>query len=256
MYPLGMALGLAYLTGGLVGQALAVRRGVSSARWWWVVVALMAVTVVGARLAYVFPDAAYYLQSPGEVWLPPIEGLSFTGGLVVGAVCAVVASRLLGLSLLSLADVIGLSYLAGSIVAGVAWRTPVSLEMGTPGWAALLDGLYVTGLYFLLWWLWTQERSFRRAGTAAAVAAAGDVLLRLGVGSIGELAHATGDAGAPWLPAVWLALMVVAAGFLVARGVFSRPPGGIKPFHRPLRRWVGWFVVYGLLMAAFIGVRT
>lgn len=256
MNPLGVALGLAYLTGGLVGQALAARRGVSPTRWWWVVVILMATTVVGARLWYVASDATYYLQNPADVWRPPIEGLSFGAGLVVGAVVSIGASRYLGLRLVPLLDVIGLSYLAGSVVAGVVWRTPVSLYAASIGWVTLLDALYVTGLYVLLWRLWTRERAFQRVGASAITTLVGDGLLRLGLGSVAWFFASDGAAGSVWLHGARVALLVLAVGVFLLRLRGARPPGGMRPFHRPISRWLGWIMVYGVLIALLVVVRA
>lgn len=249
-----MALGLAYLTGGLVGQALAVRRGASSTRWWWSVVIFMVATVAGARLWYVAGDAAYYLENPFDVWRPPIEGLSFAGGLAAAAVCLVVVRRYLGLRLASLLDVLALSYLAGSVVAGVVWRSPVSLQAASNGMAIALDAIYVTGLYALLWWLWTRERSSGRPGAAALTTLAGDGVLRLGLSSIALLSGPGG--GAFWLHAARVATMVTVVGVFILHRFVSRAPEGMRPFHRPLSRWLGWFVVYAVLIAVLAAVRT
>ena len=252
MHPLGVALGLAYLMGGLVGQAPAARRGVSSTRWWWLVVAFMALTVAGARLVYIAADVAYYLQHPAEVWLPPVEGFSFAGGLAVGAALVLIASRRLRVPATSLLDVVGLSYLAGATVVAAAWRTPVSLGAGT--FDIVIDALYVTGLFVLLRWLWMRDRSLRSKGATAAASFAGDALLRLGLGGISALVYR--EAGPLWPGLLRITLLVAACGVAAVRAATHRRPGGMRPFHRPLRRWVGWFVVYAVLLASLVAVRT
>lgn len=248
LHRFGLSLGAAFLAASAVGVRTTRRLGLTPDEWQWLAIQTALVSTVAARIGYVVPDAAYYGAHPIEIVRPPIEGFSFPAGLVAGLAWIGRAARRLNLAWRELVDSFALPYLTGLLACTSLWGSPIG-EAHLVWWGGrVIDPLYLTGIYGLLWWVWvTRERL--RAGALAALVLAIDGALRFALGTLvafflpggwssfslvhwGRLAIALAGAGAFW----WVG----------GRAAFRSP---MLPIRRPLARWSGWLLMYGVLIA-------
>lgn len=279
--PLGLALGLAFLAAGAVGRPLAARRGVDPSSWWTAVALTMVVTVVGARLAYGLVHWRFFIADPVALWRPPIEGLSYVGGLVAGLLFVAVLARRWGSSFGAAADLFALPYLTGMLIATLVGYSPVYgggagtetanwavdsatgwVDSSANGWAVgALDAVYVTGIYLAIWWLGTRQRAGVAPLASFVGALTADAALRFTVLFLAGLVASTGWAG-QWARLTFTGVMafVGACFFLVLR---RRTPLTLEPsrswnagVRRPVSRWAGWIAAYGLIVCLFVTSRV
>ena len=245
LYSFGMGVGVACLAGGVVGRALARRRGLSSETWWWLVTGLMVSGVAGARLIHILPDAGYYIQYPYEIIRPPIEGLSYYGALLFGAFYIRFFARRARMSFWQVADLVALPWLVVLLWVAVLWGAPVA-KVGAPDSVRIiLDLVYLTGVYVLIPWVQREARRPSNHGQPAMAVLALDGFLRL----------VTGWGFARYLPATVPAPLVDhlsrAGAFLVGAVLLWAVRGATRTrspldyaASRGLSRWLGWLVAY------------
>lgn len=259
VYPLGLALGVAFLTGGVVGIPLARRAGFAPADWWRALTVGMALCVAGARFAFVTNNWSYYAAHPLEILRLPLSGLSYSGGLFTGLLYVAALARRRAEPFGQVADLFVLPLISGLIVVTLLWRAPIPYA-GAPSWAtATGEFVYLSGVYVLLWWagLMLRHRSF--PGQLLLGALAGDAVLRLLCGSWTSAFAAGGWAGSA---ALHLFHGCTAASALSLYAALSRRGSGTPSFNpalavrRPLSRWIGWLTAYGLLVSLLIVARA
>lgn len=255
VYPLGLALGLSFLAAGVIGRPLAVRSGMHPTSWWRTVVATMVVSVVGARAVYVLAAWEYFADRLVAVWWPPIDGFSFYGGFFVGVVFLAWLARRRGDTFWSTADLYALPYATGLLVASLLWNTPL-LVSGAPSWVSwVVDLGYVSGLYVVMWWLWSRRKGSAR-GQLFVGAVLGDAILRLIFGSLTDAA-VNGLAAFDATDVARILIAGLSAFFYWALGGRIRRPETLaEPFRRPMARWVGWLAAYGFLLSLLIATRA
>lgn len=244
----GLGVGVACLAAGVVGRPFARRRGISAEDWWWLVTGLMVSGVIGGRLLHILPDAGYYFQYPYEIIRPPIEGLSYYGAVLFGALYVGFFARRVRMSFWQAADLIALPWLVALLLVSLFWGAPVAKASAPWGVRVSLDLLYLTGIYLLLAWTRRELRRPANYGRLAMAVLAGDGLLRL----------VTGWWFARYLPpamavpladhlARGAAFVVGGTFFLAARGAAaSRLP--VDFGRRSFSRWAGWVLTYVALV--------
>lgn len=259
VYPLGLALGVAFLTAGAVGSPFARRAGFAPALWWRVLTVGMALCVAGARLAYIATDWAYYATHPLEIVRPPLSGLSYTGGLAAGLLYVAAVARRRSEPFGHVADLFALPLISGLIVVAVMWSAPIPLA-GAPDWAvAMGEFVYVSGLYVLLWWTAAKRRYRSFPGQLFFGALAGDELLRLLCGSWTSAFGPQGWMGSADLHFLHAGAAVGALGLYVVlsrRGRRTLQFTSASAARRPLSRWIGWLTAYGFLVLLLVVARA
>lgn len=248
LHRFGLSLGLAFLAAIAAGVRGAKRIGVTSDQWGWLVIGTAVVSLAAARAGFVLTDAAYFAANPAEIIRLPIEGFAFPAGLAGGLAWIVFAARRLNLSWLELVDAFALPYVTALLVSASLWGGPVGEAHLLPWGGRLVDPLYVTGVYGLLWWVWVR-RARGPSGALAALVVAVDGTLRFVLGAVVAL----------WLPGGWSALLPVHLGRLavaLAGGAALQLSGGRTAFasapprlSRSWVRWSGWLLLYAALLA-------
>lgn len=248
LHRFGLSLGVAFLAASAVGARTSRRLGLTPDEWRWLAIETALVSIVAARIGFVVSDAAYYAAHPIEIVRPPIEGFSFPAGLAAGLAWIARAARRLRLAWLELVDSFALPYLTALLLCTALWGSPIGEAHLIPWGGRVIDPLYLTGVYGLLWWVRTRSEG-RRAGALAALVLAFD----------GALRFALGAAVALFLPGGWSSLGLLLWGRLaiaLAAGGALWLLGGAQAFHhrrlsvhRSLKRWSGWLLMYAFLIA-------
>lgn len=138
VYSFGVTVAIGILTGFWVSVRDAIGKGINVDAFVDTVIGAVAGGLVGARLLYVLLDLPYYIANPLEIIRPDHGGLSFYGGLALGAIVAGVVARRRKLRFLVAADAaapgIALAY-------GVA-RLGCDLygKVASVPWAVWVDG--------------------------------------------------------------------------------------------------------------------
>lgn len=247
LHRFGVSLGVAFLAAAIAGVRGARRLGLSRDEWGWLAVQTALAAMVAARIGYVLPDAGYYAARPWEIFWPPIEGFSFVAGLAGGLAWIAFAARRRSLGWLELIDCFAVPYVTALLVGASLWAGPVG-EARLVAWGRwVVDPLYLTGAFLLLWW--SRVNRERRPGALAALVVAADGSLRFLLGTVVSLG----------LPGGWPSLLPVHAGRLAialagaaalwilgGRRAFGPPKLGTG---RSWGRWSGWILLYAALLA-------
>lgn len=250
----GLALGLAFLAAGFLGSRMAARHGVASGDWWRLVVWVMAASVIGARLGFFVTDWSRLVQI--DQWRFPVSGLSWFGGLVCALAVVIWAGRRMDISFWPFVDIMTPALIAGQIVMGVFWTTPVIHAALSATAAAFLHIIYITGWYVLLWWLWLRQRDQAFPGELGLTYLTGEGALRFVLFSIASLYSPGGWIGSGWTHLFHL--LVVGLGVALFRSRAREHSAEMEVPHalkRPFTRWLGWLIAYGFLMAVMIVVQ-
>lgn len=93
LYTFGAMIGLGMVVGIAFAMREAKRLSLDTEALVDTLLAAIAGGLVGARLLYVVLDLPYYLAQPLEIFRPDHGGLSFYGGLALGAIAAFVVAR-------------------------------------------------------------------------------------------------------------------------------------------------------------------
>lgn len=254
VYGFGLGVGVACLAGGMIGRAQARRRGITRDDWWRLVTGLMIWGMIGGRLAHVVPHAAYYLANPLEIIRPPIEGYSYYGAILFGALYCGRFARRVHKSFWVVADLLVQPWLFALLITGLIWGVPV-VKVGAPSWLVLIvDIVYLSALYVLLGWAGQSQRRIGGFGRMAMTVLAVDALLRL---SAGVLFAST-------LPAAVADQTVnhVVRGVALAIGIAGAAMlgGGVRPAWErsslSFSRWVGWILGYALLITIKVAIHS
>lgn len=247
VYRFGVSLGAAFLAAAAAGMRGARRLGLSRDEWGWLAIQTTLAATAAARIGYVLPGAAYYAARPWEIFRPPVEGFSFPAGLAGGLAWIAFAARRRNLGWLQLGDCFAVPYVTALIVSACLWGGPVGEAHLVPWGRWVIDPLYLTGAFLLLWWVGLNKE--RRPGALAALVVAAD----------GSLRFILGTAVALGLPGGWLSLLPVHMGrFAIALaggaalwlvgGKSAFGPAELRP-GRPWTRWSGWILLYAALLA-------
>lgn len=257
VYGLGASLGVIYLIGSWIGARPAQRAGIEKATWWRLTTGLVVLSVIGARLIAVVSNWQYFLAFPLEIVRIPMDRLSYYGALLTALVYLAAASRRLHVRFWRLLDLFALPWATGLVIAGAVWGV-VSEPWAAPLWVTqLLSSVYLTGVYLLLWRVWTLYREGAPEGVAVLTVAAGDALLRLIVGLVGSIFLDDPWGGSPLGKITPAAVALMSLILVWRRGGRGLPREFLKnPFYRPLSRWFGWLVAYGLLLALTISLNA
>ncbi len=122
----------------------------------WVTIA----GIIGARLFYILLNLSFFIESPGEIIMLQHGGLAFQGGLILGALSAVLIIRRKGWPFWKMADMIA-PYLAlghaigriGCFLNGCCYGKPVSWGIYFPVHGAHLHPtqLYASALLLVIY---------------------------------------------------------------------------------------------------------
>ncbi len=169
----GLAYLAAFVVCALVAYAVSKRwkMGMSSEDMMIVLIAIMVGTIVGGRLGYVlFYGNGYYFANPLEIFHLQAGGMSFHGGLVGVIVAGIIASRIIKVPALSLADILAVAAPIGlffgrcaNFINGELWGAVTDLPWGvvfdgagsaprhpTQLYEALLEGIVIFAVLFVL----------------------------------------------------------------------------------------------------------
>lgn len=249
VYGFGLSLGLIFVIATWAGATKAARSGMDRRTWWGLSTSMFAVAVIGARLVYMAPQWRNLLASPSLLWRPPIHGLSYFGGFFTALIFLALVAPRLRIPFGRLVDLYALPLAIGLVSSAVAFGAPI--DAAVPFWlSVVLDVVYLTGVYVTLWRVWYVQR-VRSDGAAFVLIVSGDALMRFLVG----LPSITSDLHPSWFAHGTRAAVAVVGFALLSRMGRGMPHLSFQyPFYRPLSRWVGWLVAYGLLLAAMIVV--
>lgn len=248
VYSFGLGVGLACLIGGAAGSAHARRRGVGRDDWWRLVTGLMVVGMIGGRLVHVLPDAGYYLAYPYEIIRPPVEGFSYYGAILAGALYVHRFARRRDLGFGQVADLLALPWLVALLFIALLWGAPVAKAGAPAGVRLFFDVLYLTAIYVLLAWVRRQLRRPGGHGRLLVAVLAVDGLLRLISGLVFTLyLPATFDVPAADHISRGIAFAAGAALLWLTRGAATGAPQWEAGRH-PISRWKGWLVTYVVLV--------
>ncbi len=111
IYSYGLMLAVSVLLCSFLLKKEASRKGINSELMFDLVFWVVLIGIVGARLFYVFLNFKYFMQHPIEIVMISNGGLAFQGGLIAGALSAVIFIKKKKLPFLKTADLIA-PYLA------------------------------------------------------------------------------------------------------------------------------------------------
>lgn len=133
----GVIIGLAIIAAFLVATREAGRKGIDRNHLVPLVLWVVAAGFVGARLFHVMENLDYFGTNPGAIFAIHRGGLAIWGGVTGGPLAVVVYSRLKGLPLARMFDMVAPALLTGQIIGrvaciinGDAWGGPTGLPWG------------------------------------------------------------------------------------------------------------------------------
>ena len=142
---------LAWLAMAGIGVVACGARGMSRRRAFALFAGSLAAGVVGARLLDLVLAPSLYAENPARLWSLSFQGFSLYGGLVLGALAAIVLARVLALPLWRAADsavpalAVGITLMrVGCFLRGCCFGVPTTLPWGVtfpPGSAAWAEQL-------------------------------------------------------------------------------------------------------------------
>lgn len=111
IYSYGFSIALGFIVGAYLAKLEARREGISPETIVNLSLCLAISGVLGARLLYILQNLAFYIASPGQIFMLHKGGLSFYGGFILATVCAVIFLKRERLPVLAVLDLIS-PYLA------------------------------------------------------------------------------------------------------------------------------------------------
>ncbi|WP_078593130.1 prolipoprotein diacylglyceryl transferase [Evansella clarkii] len=116
VYWYGILIGLGALLGYLLANSEAKRRGLPKDTFADLLLFALPISIIGARIYYVFFRWEHFADNPAKIFAIWEGGLAIHGGLIAGAITALVFARKRNLSFWKIADIAAPSILLGQAV--------------------------------------------------------------------------------------------------------------------------------------------